>query len=433
MTARVAPRWTVIGSCIALSVSSCAFNGLNSLPLPGAVGRGPGASIYHIEIDNVAAMEPNSPVLINDVVVGSVSKLTFTNWHADVEVSIKPGVVVPTNAVARIGQTSLLGSLHVSLDPPLGQAPTGALQPGATLPLNTSSTYPSTEQTLASLSAVINGGGLGQIGDIIHNASTALSGRENDIRDLLARLDNLIGTLDAQHDHIVTAISELNRMAATFAGQRDAIDQALTRIPPALDVLIRQRPQIVAALDKLRVFSDTTTHVVNDAGADLVANLKNLEPTLRALADVGPDIDDALSFATVYPFGQDLIDRALKGDYMNLYDVIDLTVPRLKRTLMLGTRWADEGAKLVPAPGEPYYARYTYDPVGAPLAASQSPAPPPPDGAPMPVPAGPVLPVASPAPEFDPPPGAPAQIFAGPYPSPNPAPAPAPSMPGGAG
>ena len=438
MTAGAAHRWTVVGACLALSVSGCAFDGLNSMPLPGAVGRGSGASVYHVEIDNVDAMEPNSPVLIDDVVVGSVSKLTFTNWHADVEVSIKPGVVVPANAVARIGQTSLLGSLHLSLDPPLGQAPTGALPTGATLPLNTSSTYPSTERTLASLSAVINGGGLGQLGDIIHNASTALSGRENDIRDLLTRLDNLIGTLDAQHDHIVTTLGELDRVAATFAGQRDAIDQALTKIPPALDVLISQRPQIVAALAELRAFSDTATGAVNDTEADLVANLKNLEPTLNALADVGPDIDDALSEVTVFPFGQDLIDRGLHGDYMNLYDIIDLTVPRLKRTLLLGTRWADEGAKLVPAPGEPYYARYTYDPVGEPLATSQSPAASPPDGAPVqvgtPMPVGPILPITPPAPPFGStprPPDAPAPIFAGPYPSTDPGPATGPS--GGAG
>ena len=34
---------------------------------------------------------------------------------------------------------------------------------------------------------------------------------------------------------------------------------------------------------------------------------------------------------------------------------------------MLGTRWGQEGAKLVPAPGDPWYATYTYDPLNAPL------------------------------------------------------------------
>ncbi len=36
---------------------------------------------------------------------------------------------------------------------------------------------------------------------------------------------------------------------------------------------------------------------------------------------------------------------------------------------MLGTSWGQEGAKLVPAPGDPWYASYTYDPMNAPFSA----------------------------------------------------------------
>ena len=192
--------------CAVLTATGCAFQGVNSLPLPGAVGRGPGANIYHIEIANVGRLESNSPVMIDDVVVGSVGKMTLNGWHAKVDVSIKPDVVVPGNAVATIGQTSLLGSVHLQLNPPLGEAPNGRLVPGATIPLSKSSTYPSTEQTLAMLSVVVNSGGLGQIGDVIHNLNAAFSGREAKIRDLLTQLDIFVGTMDRQHDNIVRSI-----------------------------------------------------------------------------------------------------------------------------------------------------------------------------------------------------------------------------------
>lgn len=109
------------GACVAVTTTACSFQGVNSLPLPGTVGRGSDASVYHAEIANIATLEPNSPVMINDVVVGSVRKLTVKNWHADVEFSVKPDVVVPANAVASVGQTSLLGSMHLSLNtPPIG-------------------------------------------------------------------------------------------------------------------------------------------------------------------------------------------------------------------------------------------------------------------------------------------------------------------------
>jgi len=347
-----------VGCCAMFSVTGCAFSGLNSLPLPGAVGRGPGADIYHVEIANVGTMESNSPVMINDVVVGSVGKMTVQNWHANVEISLKPGTVVPANAVAAVGQTSLLGSMHLQLNTPPGQPAAGPLAPGATIPLNRSSTYPSTEQTLSSLSAVVNGGGLGQLGDIIHNTNAVLSGHETQIRDLLTRLNDFVGVLDDQRDNLIASIGELNRLASTFNGQRDVIVAALNKVPPALDVLIRERPRLTEALTKLGVFSDTATRLVNDSKADLVKNLQNLEPTISALADIGPGIDDALAYATVFPYGQQLIDRGLKGDYFNLFAILDLTVSRLRRTLLLGTRWGTDGAQLVPAPGDPGYEAY---------------------------------------------------------------------------
>ncbi len=425
-------RVFAVGVAIALTSSGCAFEGINSLPLPGAVGRGPDAKIYHVEVANIATLESNSPVMIGDVVVGSVGKMTVRDWHADVEVSVKPDVVVPANVVATVGQTSLLGSMHLALNPPIGQQPSGRLPAGATIPLNQSSTYPTTEKTLASLAALVNGGGLGQIGDIIHNFSTAMSGREADVRDLLVRLDDFVSVLDRQRENIVSAIRDLNRVAATFAGQKDVINRVIHEVPPALDVLIKERPRITTALQKLGTLSDTATQLANDAKDDLVTDLKHLEPVLRALANVGPDLPIALGYAPNFPYSQGLIDRAVRGDYMNLFAVFDLTIPRLKRTLFLGTRWGEEHAKLVPAPGDPFYLNYTYKPMDAPLAA------PPPDQAattpgeagetdavqaasvmPMPPVDGPVLPVVPPT-MMSPMGGSVTvdttkQVFAGPY------------------
>jgi virulence factor Mce-like protein len=362
-------RLVAITSCVVLTATGCAFEGLNSLPLPGTVGRGPNATTYHVEIANVATLESNSPVMIGDVVVGSVGRMTVRDWQADVEISVQPDVVVPANAVATVGQTSLLGSMHLALNPPLGQPPSGRLEPGATIGLDRSSTYPSTEQTLSSLSVVVNGGGLGQLGDIVSEFNAALNGREGQIRDLLTRLNDFVGILDAQRDDINASITALNRLAATFAGQRDVITHALERIPPALDVLIRARPRITTALEKLGEFSDTATGLINATQADLVQNLQNLEPTVRALADVGPNLDTVLAFAPTYPYPQNFIDRAIRGDYLNQFIVFDFTVPRLKRSLFLGTRWGQEGASLVPAPGDPWYGTYTKDPLNAPITA----------------------------------------------------------------
>src|SRR5207244_464340 len=86
-------------------------------PIPGAAGRGRGAELSQVAVADVATLESNSPVMMDDVVVGSVGPMRVKGWHADVEISVKRNVVIPANAVASVGQTSLLGSMHVELNP----------------------------------------------------------------------------------------------------------------------------------------------------------------------------------------------------------------------------------------------------------------------------------------------------------------------------
>jgi phospholipid/cholesterol/gamma-HCH transport system substrate-binding protein len=229
----------------------------------------------------------------------------------------------------------------------------------------------------------------------VHNFNAALSGNQAAVRDLITRLDTFVGVLDRQRSDLIASIEALNRLAATLAGQRPVIEETLRKLPPALDVLLAEKPRIITALDKLRVFSDTATAVINDTQADLVKNLQNLAPTIRALADVGPGLIDGLMYATVFPYGQNVIDRGLKGDYLNLFAVGDLTVPRLKKTAFLGTRWGKEGAELVPAPGDPGYDWfYTKNPLGVltaiPPDGTEVPPPAPPAGPPVLLPGGPV-------------------------------------------
>lgn len=367
MTPKSARRWAALACCTVLVTSGCSFDGINSLPLPGTVGTGGDATTYRVQLANVGTLESNSPVMVGDVVVGAVRRMTVDDWSASVEVSVRPEVVVPENAVATVGQTSLLGSMHLALDPPLGEDPAGRLAPGATVPLSRTSTYPSTEQTLSSLSVVVNGGGLTHIGDIVHNFNAALDGRQGQIRDLLTRMNKVVGLLDGQQDNIIETISALNRLAGTFAGQRPVLTAALDRIPAALEVLNAQRPRITSALTKLGGFSDTAAQLLDESQADIVRNLQNLEPTVRALADVGPDLVTALSYLPTYPYTQEFIDRGIRGDYMNQFIVFDFTIPRLKSGILLGTRWGEPNAAMVPAPGDPWYSTYTRDPLMAPV------------------------------------------------------------------
>lgn len=222
---------------IAAVVASCGWRGLNSLPLPGTQGNGPGSFAVQAQLPDVNNIQPNSRVRVADVTVGHVTKIERQGWHALVTMRLDGDVDLPANATAKIGTTSLLGSYHIELAPPKGEARQGKLRDGSLIALSHGSAYPSTEQTLAALSLVLNGGGLGQVQDITEALSTAFAGREHDLRGLIGQLDTFTAYLNNQSGDIIAATDSLNRLVGKFADQQPVFDRALATIPDALAVL----------------------------------------------------------------------------------------------------------------------------------------------------------------------------------------------------
>lgn len=322
---------------VVLALAGCSWRGLNSLPLPGTEGNGPGAYSVTIEMPDVSTIERNSRVLVNDVTVGRVADIGLDDGHAVVTVSVNPDVILPANATAKVGQTSLLGSTHIELAAPTTEAATGVLSDGAVIPLSRAGRYPTTEQTLASVSLVLSGGGLSQIQEITTELNAALAGRSESVRTLLDRLNTLLAGLDAQKDDIVRAIDGLDRFAGEVAAQNEVLSGAVTRVTPALGVLADSRENLTGALTSLGRLGDAATAVVNDTRVDLVANLRNLRPVLASLADAGPSLTESLRYLLTYPFPIDTYANAVRGDYANGEVTLDLRLSTLDNALFLGT------------------------------------------------------------------------------------------------
>ncbi|WP_241385548.1 MCE family protein [Rhodococcus sp. CH91] len=372
-------RLGVAATAIAVSASltACEWGGLNSIPMPGTAGRGEGAYRVQIQMPNVTTLTQNSPVRIDDVTVGSIAGIELEGWHALVTVSLDEDVVVPANSLARIGQTSLLGSQHLELVPPVDEPPQGRLEDGDLIPLERAGAYPTTEQTLSSLSVVLNGGGLAQINDITTELNAALVGREDSIRNLLPRLDELVSTLDTQRGDIVAALEGMNRLAATVDDQNATLVRALEELPPALEVLSTQRSNLTAAMSSLGELSTVASRLVENSNDDLKANLEGLAPTLRALADSGSSLTEVLGVLLTYPFPQAGINNIIRGDYANLAMTIDLSLDRLDLNFLSGTPLAGRLAGPEGILGQDAgLAAQATDPFRAPL----EPPPPPPPG-----------------------------------------------------
>lgn len=108
----------VVVLAVVAGVSGCGWHGLNSLPLPGTEGNGPGSYVISAQLPDVNNIQANSRVRVADVTVGHVTKIERQGWHALVTMQLNADVNLPANATAKIGTTSLLGSYHIELAPP---------------------------------------------------------------------------------------------------------------------------------------------------------------------------------------------------------------------------------------------------------------------------------------------------------------------------
>lgn len=331
---------------IAAAATGCQWKGLNSVALPGVEGVGPGAYTVQAQMPDVDNLDPNSRVRVGDVTVGNVTKIERQGWNALVTMSLNEDVVLPANATATLGQTSLLGSQHVELAPPTDTAPEGRLTAGAVIPLESSGAFPTTEQTLGAISLLLNGGGIGQVQDITTAFSTAFSGREADLRSLIEQLDLFIAYNNEQKDDIIAAAESLNSLVGQVAAQKPVVDKALQTIPDALAVLKDQREMLAEALAQLGKFSALAADATSQTREALVAELKALGPTLESLANAGPALTRALSFLTTYPFPKETITNWMRGDYANLTLVVDLTLSRVDQGLFTGTRFEGDLTEL---------------------------------------------------------------------------------------
>ena len=340
--------------------TACGFDGADSLPVPGAQGTGNGSYEISAVIPTAAGLTNNSPVMLNDVTVGSVGNIDVdANWHAAVPIRLNPGVQVPRGSYVKVGMTSVLGSTHLAIVPP-EKATTGYLHAGDQIPLpacpeqknieqpsgqrvadiNSAQqvpqcAYPTTEQVLSALSVVLNGGGLSQLGDITHELSQVLGGNAASIRALVPRLNTLISDLSSQSGDIIDAMDGLDRLSTTINQQKPTVEKALADGPAILAMLNDERDKFTGALSALSGLSKTVNDVLRANTDDIKTIVANLNPTLGALAAAGPALPGATRILFTFPFLEETIPQIVKGDYVNSDLVLDLTVDRLKQTILM--------------------------------------------------------------------------------------------------
>ena len=336
-------KWSRIASravalvTVALVLSSCgSWKGIANVPLPGGPGGGPDKMTIYVQMPDTLALNVNSRVRVADVYVGRVREIALKNWVATLTLDLQPGIKLPVNTLAKIGQTSLLGSQHVQLDSPPDPSPQ-LLRNGDTIPLKNSSAFPTTERVLASIATILRGGGIQNLDSIQTEINNLLTGRADQIREFLNRLDTFTDELNQQRQDITRAIDSTNRLLSIVAQRNDTLDRVLTEFPPLIKHFADTRDLFADAVEALGRISVAADNALAPSSANLHTNLANLQRPLKQLGRASPYLVGALKLILTAPFSIENVPKVVRGDYLNVSLLVDLTPSAIDNGFLSGT------------------------------------------------------------------------------------------------
>ena len=321
---------------VAMVLSSCGWRGISNVAIPGGPGSGAGSYTVYVQVPDTLAINGNSKVMVADVFVGSIRAINLKNWVATLTLGLSKSTKLPKNAIAKIGQTSLLGSQHVELAAPPNPS-SEMLKDGDTIPLKNSSSYPTTEQTLASLSLILRGGGIPNLEVLQNEVYNIFNGRGEQIRSFLGKLDTFTDQLNQQRDDITHAIDSTNRLLVYIGNRSDVLDRTLTDIPPLIKHFADTQNLLINAVNSVGRLSGAADQYLSEARAPLHTDLQALQCPLKELGRSSPYLIGALKLILTQPFDIDTVPKMFRGDYVNVSLTLDVTYSAVDNAFLTGT------------------------------------------------------------------------------------------------
>lgn len=164
-----------------------------------------------------------------------------------------------------------------------------------------------------------------------------VTGRADQIRAFLGKLDTFTDELNQQRDDITRAIDSTNRLLAYVGGRSEVLNRVLTDLPPLIKHFADKQELLINASDAVGRLSQSADQYLSAARGDLHQDLQALQCPLKELRRAAPYLVGALKLILTQPFDVDTVPQLVRGDYMNLSLTLDLTYSAIDNAFLTGT------------------------------------------------------------------------------------------------
>ena len=198
---------------------------------------------------NLKGLKTGDEVLMAGVKIGSISTTRLGRERVEAVLAIDPAVQIPTDAVASIETSSLLGSQHLAVS--FGKAAT-MLKDGAEI---------TTKATVDMNEVIAQLGTLGaKLEQVAEGVSKALGGGEGGTGSLFNKLDRLV---DANGPKLTETIANLQDITAKLKNGEGTMGRLLND-PKLHDELLASVAEIKLAAADARLFVTNAQGIVTD-------------------------------------------------------------------------------------------------------------------------------------------------------------------------
>jgi phospholipid/cholesterol/gamma-HCH transport system substrate-binding protein len=318
-------RLRPIGAIAVLGVLGLLSTGcglsLQSMPKIGGLG---GATYrLHATFGNVLNLPANAPVREGSALVGQVGSIGTRDFKANLILNIRKDVRLPVGTTAQVRFDSPLGDDYVVLQVPAGTSNGPWLADGAVLPETDTSTAPSVEDTLAALSAVLNGGGITQLQVVVSELNNAFHGNEPQIRSFLEQITTAVSSLSAHSKDVDLALAAIGNLNARLNLGVDTITAGIDAIAPAVTVLANENNDLASLNTNVTQLTAVANNIFTQSSQGIVNDVNQLLPVLNQLVSVaqqlGPALTDIANFEATTP-------KIAPGNYLQVAITANLNI-----------------------------------------------------------------------------------------------------------
>lgn len=221
---------------------------------------------------DAAGIEPNFGVVLRGVVVGSVSAVRLTQHGAIVQMTLRQGTKVPSNARASIGLANDLGEQQIQLSTD-GKPSRTDVKSGAHLPVVKNGVPVQVGKVIGTASRLLKSIGAKKLNSLLATLGTALQGQAENLQTIMTSSQQFSAEFLAYQKQFESLLANSTPVLNGLSNDGAVLRQDLASTEVLADVLDQHRYNLVKLLANGANASSVATELLAATRPDLACIL----------------------------------------------------------------------------------------------------------------------------------------------------------------